>query len=109
MPRCWRHTPECCPGSRRCTRAPQWCARAAAHFPPHPSALTPPTYHKPPTLDAYVDFAAAVAAAAPSCAFWFYHFPAQTGLDVPLHRLLELSKGRIPTLAGAKFTSKDMG
>jgi N-acetylneuraminate lyase len=38
-----------------------------------------PVYFKP-TVDTLVDFLAAVAGAAPSLPFWFYHFPDDTGV-----------------------------
>merc|ERR1711943_104376 len=50
-------------------------------------ALTPPTYYKPPSPEAYIDFAAEVAAAAPNTPFFFYHFQGITGFSFPLHRL----------------------
>jgi len=65
-----------------------------------------PVYYKP-TAETLLDFLAAVAGAAPELPLWFYHFPDATGvLPGQAHRLLQLaeSTGRIPNLAGVKFT-----
>jgi len=50
-----------------------------------------PVYFKP-TIGTLVDFLAAVAGAAPSLPFWFYHFPDDTGvLPGQAHSLLALA------------------
>ena len=72
-------------------------------------AMTP-VYFKP-TVDTLIDFLAAVAAAAPSLPFWFYHFPDDTGvLPGKAHEFLEQAdaSGKIPTLMGIKYTDYNL-
>ena len=72
-------------------------------------AMTP-VYFKP-TTDTLIEFLAAVAAAAPSLPFWFYHFPDDTGvLPGRAHEFLEAAdaSGKIPTLMGIKYTDYNL-
>jgi len=72
-------------------------------------AMTP-VYFKP-TVDTLVDFLAAVAGAAPSLPFWFYHFPDDTGvLPGKAHAFLEAAdaSGRMPNLMGIKYTDYNL-
>jgi len=72
-------------------------------------AMTP-VYFKP-TVETLVDFLAAVAGAAPSLPFWFYHFPDDTGvLPGQAHAFLEAAdaSGKIPTLMGIKYTDYNL-
>jgi len=69
-----------------------------------------PVYFKP-TVDTLVDFLAAVATAAPSLPFWFYHFPDDTGvLPGQAHTFLERADatGKIPNLMGIKYTDYNL-
>lgn len=74
----------------------------------HAIAALAPSYFKPPTVEALVDFCAAIAAAAPALPFYFYDIPSMTGVAFPTSAFLRLAKERIPTLAGAKFTNTDL-
>jgi len=71
------------------------------------SALVP-SYFKPRDTDALVACCADVAAAAPRTPFYFYDIPALTGVSLSMPDFLERAEGRIPTLAGIKFTSPDL-
>ena len=71
------------------------------------SALAP-SYFKPHSLDALIACCADLAAAAPETPFYFYDIPALTGVSLPMPDFLEQAAGRIPTLAGLKFTSPDL-
>jgi N-acetylneuraminate lyase len=71
------------------------------------SALAP-SYFKPRDTDALVACCADVAAAAPRTPFYFYDIPALTGVSLSMPDFLERAEGRIPTLAGIKFTSPDL-
>lgn len=42
----------------------------------------PPVYFKPKGIDDLVDTMALVASGAPDLPFWYYHFPANTGVEV---------------------------
>jgi len=71
------------------------------------SALVP-SYFKPRDTDALVACCADVAAAAPRTPFYFYDIPALTGVSLSMPDFLERAEGRLPTLAGIKFTSPDL-
>lgn len=67
-------------------------------------SATPPSYFKPPTLDALIDCMAEIAAAADSLPFYYYHIPSMTGVTPNVAALLREGAGRIPTLVGVKFS-----
>jgi len=67
-----------------------------------------PTYFKPATVGALVDWCEALAAAAPELPFYFYHIPSMTGLSFPMAEFLPAAERRIPNLAGAKFTFENL-
>jgi N-acetylneuraminate lyase len=71
------------------------------------SALAP-SYFKPASLDDLVSCCAEIAGAAPAVPFYFYDIPAMTGVRLPMPEFLDIAPGRIPTLAGLKFTNPDM-
>ncbi len=66
-----------------------------------------PCYFKPTRADDLVDFCAEVASAAPSLPFFYYHIPSMTGVNVRMIDFLRAAQGRIPTLAGLKYTHDD--
>eukprot|EP01097_Dermamoeba_algensis_P002441 TRINITY_DN1964_c0_g2_i1.p1 TRINITY_DN1964_c0_g2~~TRINITY_DN1964_c0_g2_i1.p1 ORF type:complete len:319 (+),score=82.44 TRINITY_DN1964_c0_g2_i1:55-957(+) len=67
-----------------------------------------PSYHRPPTLDALIKFLQPIAGAAPKLPFYYYHFPALTGVHFSVYDVLKNGKPHIPTLSGAKFTHIDL-
>jgi N-acetylneuraminate lyase len=67
-----------------------------------------PNFFKPRNLEELVDHSTAIAAAAPGLPFYYYHIPAMTGLPYRMINFLTLAAGRIPTLAGIKFTHEDL-
>jgi N-acetylneuraminate lyase len=67
-----------------------------------------PSYDTPRTLADLIDWCAAVAAAAPDLPFYYYSFPAMTGVSFPMERFLVEAPARIPNLAGVKFTNPDV-
>jgi N-acetylneuraminate lyase len=67
-----------------------------------------PSYFKPRDVEALVACCADVASAAPRTPFYFYDIPALTGVLLSMPDFLEQAAGRIPTLAGLKFTSPDL-
>jgi N-acetylneuraminate lyase len=67
-------------------------------------SATPPSYFKPPTLAALVDCMGEIAAAAPRLPFYYYHIPGMTAVTPNVAALLRNGGGRIPTLAGVKFS-----
>ena len=71
------------------------------------SALAP-SYFKPGSTQALVDWCVAITAAAPETPFYFYDIPGMTGVDLSMPEFLEQAGVRIPSLAGIKFTNSDL-
>lgn len=67
----------------------------------------PPVFFKPSVAD-LVAFCGEIAAAAPDLPFYYYHIPALTGVCHPMVDFLEAAGGKIPNLAGVKFTYEDL-
>jgi N-acetylneuraminate lyase len=67
-----------------------------------------PSYYKPATIDALVEWCATIAAAAPDSPFYYYDIPSMTGVAFPVDHFLREAQGRIPNLAGVKFTNLDL-
>lgn len=70
-------------------------------------AAMAPCFAKPADAEALADFCAAIAAAAPSLPFYYYHIPIMTGVAMPMAGFLKVATERIPTLAGLKFSHED--
>lgn len=71
------------------------------------SALAP-SHFRPGSVDALVACCAEIAAAAPGVPFYYYDFPALTGVRLPVPEFLDVAPPRLPTLAGVKFTNPDL-
>jgi N-acetylneuraminate lyase len=71
-------------------------------------AALAPSYFKPATVDALIDWCAAIAACAPDTPFYFYDIPALTGVRLSMPEFLARGRERIPTLAGIKWTNPDL-
>jgi len=71
-------------------------------------AGAPPCYFKPPNLDALVDWYERLAAAAPQTPLYYYHIPVMTGVELSVAELLTKALPRVPTLAGVKYTHKEL-
>ncbi len=67
-----------------------------------------PSFFRPASVSDLVDFCAAVALAAPELPFYFYNMPSMTGVSLSMVEFLKQASGRIPTLAGIKFTHNDL-
>ena len=67
-----------------------------------------PCYFKPATVEDLIEFCAPVAAECASLPFYFYDIPALTGVNLSMLELLRKADGRIPNLAGIKFTSTNL-
>ena len=67
-----------------------------------------PYYFKPGSVADLVDFCAPIAAAAPELPFYYYDYPAMTGVRLPVAEFLLQGRERIPTLAGAKCSHGDL-
>jgi N-acetylneuraminate lyase len=71
------------------------------------SALAP-SYFKPRTLDLLIESMSSIAVAAPATPFYYYDIPQLTGLSHSVPEFLERATGKIPNLAGAKFSGPDL-
>ncbi len=69
--------------------------------------LLSPTFFKP-ALPELVSFCAEVARAAPALPFYYYHIPSMSGVQVSMPDFLKAARGKIPTLAGVKFTYENL-
>src|SRR6266540_5808705 len=67
-----------------------------------------PSYFKPRNLDTLIACCADIASAAPETPFYFYDIPSLTGVSFPMTDFLAQAPGRVPTLAGLKFTNPDL-
>jgi len=68
----------------------------------------PPFFFRPRGLDELADWCVHVASAAPELPFYYYHIPSMTGVTFPMRRLLGAAAGKVPNLAGVKFTCEDL-
>ncbi len=71
-------------------------------------AAIAPAFFSVSGIEALVDHCARISEAASSLPFYYYHIPAMTGVDLPMHDFLECAAPRIPNLAGIKFTHENL-
>lgn len=67
-----------------------------------------PSFLKPGSAAALVEFCQPIAAAAADLPFYYYHIPSLSGVTLSMPEFLELAAGAIPNLAGIKFTHSDL-
>jgi len=72
------------------------------------TSAMPPSYFKPGSVEMLVECCAEIAAAAPGLPFYYYHIPVMTGVAVPMTGFLREAAGRIPNLAGLKYTANTL-
>lgn len=65
-------------------------------------------YFKPRSAKELVEALAEIAMAAPELPFYYYHIPHLTKLEIDMTEFLRLSTGKIPTLAGIKYTASTL-
>ncbi len=70
-------------------------------------AAMAPLFLRPSTVEALVTHCAQEAVAAPNLPYYYYHIPRVSGVDLPMLDFLRLAKGKIPNLAGLKFSKVD--
>lgn len=70
-------------------------------------ALHAATWFRYQSLGDLIEFCVPVAAAAAPLPFYFYDIPSITGVHLSAAAFLAEAKGRIPTLAGIKYTNPD--
>ncbi len=71
-------------------------------------ATIAPSFFRPATVDELVAWCARVASAAPELPFYYYHMPSMTGVTISAADFLTAASGRIPNLAGVKFTHENL-
>ncbi|KAM4022369.1 N-acetylneuraminate lyase isoform 1-T7 [Anomaloglossus baeobatrachus] len=67
-----------------------------------------PSFIKPSCPDALVMYMKAVASAAPSLPFYYYHIPSLTGVTFPVNDLTGRMKVNIPSFRGVKFSGTNL-
>jgi N-acetylneuraminate lyase len=70
------------------------------------SALMP-SFFRPATISAAIEFCRHIAEAAPKTPFYYYHIPDLTGVDFRMAEFIGLARQAIPTFRGIKFNSSD--
>lgn len=71
-------------------------------------ATLAPSYFKPATLEALIEWCATISAVAPELPFYYYDIPSLTGVTLAVDRFLIAAADRVPALAGVKFTNPDL-
>ncbi len=71
-------------------------------------AALAPSFFKPASVGDLVSWSERVAAAAPQLPYYYYHMPAMTGVNHAAADFLREAEGRIPNLAGIKFTHENL-
>lgn len=67
-----------------------------------------PSYLPPESVEELVAFNELVARVANKTAYYYYHIPSVSKVQVKMHKFLKAARYRIPNLKGIKFTSHDM-
>jgi N-acetylneuraminate lyase len=67
-----------------------------------------PVFFKPPGVEELVQYCKEIADSAPELPFYFYHIPVFTNDSYRVADFLEAADGRIPNLAGVKYTHADI-
>ena len=67
-----------------------------------------PSFFRPRDNDELVDWCADLAGAVPGIPFYYYNIPSMTGVNFKVAPFLALAAGRIPSLAGVKYTYEDL-
>ncbi|MGO1243351.1 MAG: dihydrodipicolinate synthase family protein [Sphingobacterium sp.] len=70
-------------------------------------SFTAPFYFKPANAKQLALCCAQVASAAPNTAFYYYHIPVLTGVNIGMLDLLKEIDGLVPTFQGIKYTHED--
>ena len=83
-------------------------ASDAAKCGAHAISAVAPNYFKPATVNDLVSFCASIAQAAPDLPFYYYDIPGLTGVNLSMPEFLTEARGRIPTLAGLKYSNPDL-
>jgi N-acetylneuraminate lyase len=67
----------------------------------------PPSWFPIESVEILAETCAVIAGGAPGLPFVYYHIPALSGVHLPMARLLEVVRERVPNFAGVKYTHLD--
>lgn len=82
-------------------------ARHAADVGAGAVCAAPPSWFAIGSIEALVETCAEIASGAPELPFLYYHVPSLSGVRLPMARLLEMARDRVPSFAGLKYTHLD--
>lgn len=71
-------------------------------------AALAPSYFKPASVNSLVSCCGQIAAACPDTPFYYYDIPTMTNVNLSMVDFLQQAGGRIPNLAGLKYTNNDL-
>jgi N-acetylneuraminate lyase len=71
-------------------------------------AAVAPSYFKPATVQALIEFCLPIAAEADPLPFYYYHIPGMTNVRLPIAEFLHEARFRMPNLRGLKFSHSDL-
>ncbi len=71
-------------------------------------AMASPPFPKAGRVEELVQYCEEIATGAPNLPFYFYHIPALNGVYLPMLPFLKKAEGRIPNLAGIKYTFESL-
>jgi N-acetylneuraminate lyase len=71
------------------------------------TSVIAPCFFKPGSIDALVDYCAAVAGEAPDLPFYYYH-SGMSGVALNMKQFLKAASKKMPNLAGIKFNDPDL-
>lgn len=87
------------------------CRRMAAHAREIGASAVgamAPYFFRPTDVEGLVEWCSAIAGTVPGLPFFYYHMPSMSGVKLPMCDFLAQAAGRIPNLAGIKFTYEDL-
>ncbi|MCD6364969.1 MAG: dihydrodipicolinate synthase family protein [Planctomycetes bacterium] len=91
-----------------CLADPPALAAHAAKLGVSAISACPPGYFRPRNVDVVIDCVEQIATAAPELPIFYYHIPAMTGVHISLAEFFRKAAGRLPSLAGAKYTLEQL-
>ena len=92
-----------------CLEDAKFLAAAAAELGFRAFSALAPSYFRPQSLGMLVECCEEISSAACGMPFYYYHIPSKTGVDFDRAAFLRAASGRIPNLAGIKYTDGDLG
>ena len=71
-------------------------------------ACMAPWFFKPQSVTEVVAWCSAVASAAPTLPFFYYHMPSMNGVDIRVSEFVQEAGSQIPSFAGVKYSHDDL-